>query len=122
MPESVINQIIANNLNKFMRQNNVTQLDLAEYMEVSQATISNWCKGIKMPRMDKIDKICNYFNIKRSDLMENKSDQSKSQTSFLLSDLEKEIITKYRQADDVDREMVHRILHMQESIKKKDLA
>lgn len=39
-------------------------------MNVSQATISNWCKGIKMPRMDKIDRICKYFNINRSDLMD----------------------------------------------------
>ena len=53
---------------------NKTQLDLAEYMNVSQATISNWCKGVKIPRMNKIDKIAEFFNIKRSDLMVDKEE------------------------------------------------
>lgn len=70
MSSSDINIRIAENLNQYMAKNNVTQLELAEYMNVSQATISNWCKGIKMPRMDKIDRICKYFNINRSDLMD----------------------------------------------------
>lgn len=70
MSSSDINIRIAENLNRYMAKNNVTQLELAEYMNVSQATISNWCKGIKMPRMDKIDRICKYFNINRSDLMD----------------------------------------------------
>lgn len=70
-----LNMVIANNITKQLELHNRTQLDLAEYMGVSQATVSNWCKGIKIPRMTKIDMICNYFDIKRSDLMNNKSEQ-----------------------------------------------
>ena len=54
-------------------------------MGVSQATVSNWCKGIKTPRMDKIDKICEFFNCKRSDLMEEK-DLSDEQSYYLNED------------------------------------
>lgn len=75
MSETELNMIIANNITKQLELHNRTQLDLAEYMGVSQATVSNWCKGVKMPRMTKIDMICNYFDIKRSDLMNNKSEQ-----------------------------------------------
>lgn len=75
MSETELNMVIANNITKQLELHNRTQLDLAEYMGVSQATVSNWCKGIKMPRMTKIDMICNYFDIKRSDLMNNKSEQ-----------------------------------------------
>lgn len=70
MSEHELNGIIANNITKQLELHNRTQSDLAEYMGVSQATVSNWCKGIKMPRMSKIDMICEYFHIERSDLMD----------------------------------------------------
>lgn len=74
MSEQEINEIIAQNLTKFLNRSGKSQIDLAEYMEVSQATVSNWCKGLKLPRMDKIDKICSFFNVSRSDLMNDGKD------------------------------------------------
>ena len=73
MSETEINRIISENLNRLMEKRGTTQLELAEYMGVSQTTISNWCKGVKMPRMDKIDKLCRFFHINRSDLMNDHS-------------------------------------------------
>lgn len=73
MINSDINMRIATNLNRLMEHHDVTQLELAEYMNVSQATISNWCKGSKMPRMDKIDKLCQFFNVSRTELMDSHS-------------------------------------------------
>lgn len=70
MTEPDINRIIANNITKYMDRLGKTQIDLATYMDVSQATVSNWCKGLKVPRMDKIDKICRFFGISRSQLMD----------------------------------------------------
>lgn len=75
MSEKELNKIIADNITRQMELNNRTQLELAEYMNVSQATVSNWCKGVKMPRMSKIDMICKFFNINRSDLMNDSSNQ-----------------------------------------------
>lgn len=72
MSNQELNKLIARKISYYMSQKNISQQDLADYMGVSQATISNWCKGSKMPRMDKIDKLCTYFNISRSDLMEDK--------------------------------------------------
>lgn len=69
MSENELNKIIAKNITKQLENHNRTQLDLAKYIGVSQATVSNWCKGLKMPRITKIDMICQYFNIDRSDLM-----------------------------------------------------
>ena len=75
MSEKELNKIIADNITRQMELNNRTQLELAEYMNVSQATVSNWCKGVKMPRMSKIDMICKLFDINRSDLMNDSSSQ-----------------------------------------------
>jgi len=75
-----INSVIAKNLNSLLAKTGKTQIDLSLFMNVSQATVSNWCKGLKMPRMDKIDKICSFFNISRSDLMEEKPEPTEIQS------------------------------------------
>lgn len=90
MSETEINSIIAKNILRYLEVRGKTQVDLAEYMNVSQATISNWCKGIKMPRMDKIDKICAFFNINRSDLLEDKSDVQ-NESGYYINDKTREI-------------------------------
>ena len=88
MSENELNKIIANNISKQLELRNLTQQDLAEYMKVSQATVSNWCKGIKMPRMSKIDMICEFFSIQRSELL-NESESTSSLTARDTRDIEK---------------------------------
>lgn len=72
MSGSDFNALFAKNLNYLLKMRNMTQAELAERMGVSTATTSNWCKGIKLPRMDKVDKMCAIFDCLRSDLMEDK--------------------------------------------------
>lgn len=69
MSEPTINQAIAGKLCYLLEKNRKSQENLAEYMGVSQATVSNWCNGIKLPRIDKLDLICKYFGVNRSDLI-----------------------------------------------------
>lgn len=53
-----------------------TQAELADYLGVTQASVSNWVNGVKIPRMDKIDKICEFLNCTRSDLLVGESQDS----------------------------------------------
>ena len=69
MSENEFNKIFADNLNFYLNLQGHTQADLAKYIGVSTASVSNWCKGIKLPRMDKVDKMCSFFQINRTDLM-----------------------------------------------------
>lgn len=91
MSEKEINTVIAKNLNYFLNKTGKTQIDLSLFMDVSQATVSNWCKGLKMPRMDKIDKICLFFNINRSDLMEDKSNDPVQKEQFSVHNTKKDL-------------------------------
>ena len=67
---NTFNEVFANRLQYYMDLNGMTQKDLAEKIGVSEASASNWIKGIKIPRADKVDKICSIFNCTRSDLVE----------------------------------------------------
>lgn len=70
MSEKELNQIIAVNISRLLDQQGKSQFDLADYVGVSQSAVSNWCKGKKTPRMSKIDKICEFFGVNRSDILE----------------------------------------------------
>lgn len=69
MSEQELNAIIAENITRLLNEQGKTQTDLAEYVGVAQATVSYWCTGQKAPRMTKIDKICQFFNVNRSELL-----------------------------------------------------
>ena len=68
--ENTMKKTFTDNLNRLLRIRSITQAELATYMEVSNTTINNWVKGYKVPRMDKVDKLCSFFKIKRSELLE----------------------------------------------------
>lgn len=106
--EQRINQLIAYNISKLLREKNRTQLELAEYLGVTQATVSNWCTGVKMPRMDKIDAICQFFDVKRSSLMEeddpSSSGESDQVDSLFIDDKEQHLIDVYRSLNNAGKQ------------------
>ncbi len=104
MSEKELNSIIAKNISKYLEIQSKTQSDLAEYIGVSQATVSNWCKGIKMPRMAKIDMICNFFSIKRSDLMNSTPDISSTPDFIQCQTKDEEtLVLSYRKLSDTNK-------------------
>lgn len=64
--------IFAKNLNRLLILHDIRQSDLVEYFGVSKSTVSAWCAGAKIPRMDKIEALSKYFGVKKSDLLEDK--------------------------------------------------
>ena len=75
MSEESAKKIFAKNLNYFMNLNDKKQIDLAKYMGSSTGLVSSWCRGEKMPRIDKLKAICDWFHIEMSDLLTDKSKQ-----------------------------------------------
>lgn len=100
MDEKSIQNIFSYNLRRLLMERNKTQLELSKYIGVSNTTINNYVKGYNMPRMDKIDKICRFFNIKRSDLLENKQISESQQTNAP---------EKLKSIDDIDFTGIDRI-------------
>lgn len=59
----------AKNLNHYMNINNKTQDDIVKELGINKSTISTWCRGLKMPRIESIKKLATYFKISTSLLM-----------------------------------------------------
>lgn len=70
MSEIEYKTIFSKKLKYYMQLRNKTQTDLVHDLHLSQSTVSNWCTGTKLPRMPKIQMLADYFNIEKSDLLE----------------------------------------------------
>ena len=78
MSEREFYQIFSERLRYYLTKYEMTQLELSKLLGVGTTSVYNWCNGIKTPRMDKVDAMCDIFHCKRSDLMEDKTTQSHS--------------------------------------------
>ncbi len=73
MSEDKIRKIFSKNLTNQLALHGKNQKDLVDFIHVSSSTVSNWCTGQKLPRMDKIQAIAGWLGINTSDLLEEKS-------------------------------------------------
>lgn len=70
MADDDFKKIFSKNLNDYMYRYNKTQTDLINDLNLNKSTVSTWINGIKIPRMDKIELLANYFGITKADLVE----------------------------------------------------
>lgn len=76
-------EIFARNLTYYMNRNKVNGVTLAKYMKVSSATVSDWMHGKKMPRVDKLKSLSNYFGINMTDLTDDDDEKSQQEKYYL---------------------------------------
>lgn len=72
MPEQKFNEVFSKRLRYYLTKFNMTQVELAKKLGVGTTSVYNWCNGIKTPRMNKVDAMCDLFHCRRSDLIEEK--------------------------------------------------
>lgn len=77
-------EIFAKNLKYYMDINNKDRNDLARDLEIPYTTITSWYNAEFYPRIDKIEILANYFDIKKSDLVENHDNFNKSTSSAIV--------------------------------------
>ncbi len=65
--------IFAENLNHYMKLNGKSRRDVCEALGFSYYTFTDWVKGKKYPRMDKVEMLADYFGILKSDLIEKRT-------------------------------------------------
>lgn len=68
-------EVFSKNLQMYMERSGKTQKEMAEMMGVTAPTFHEWVKGKKFPRIDKVQKLADYFGILKSDLIEEKQEE-----------------------------------------------
>lgn len=64
--------VFSANLQFYMQKYNKTRTEISEIMGVSVAMVSNYISCKKYPRMDKIKRLADYFNLTVSDLVQDR--------------------------------------------------
>ena len=103
--------IFARNLNRFMEAKKVSRYDVAKAVDSSYFAVSDWCRGYKYPRMDKVERLAEFFGVMKSDLIEEKLTEEQREDNEILAN----IIIRMRTDDDF-RQVVESIYRM-DSIK-----
>ena len=67
--------IFAENLNYYMKVNGKSRRDICDALGFSYYTFTDWVKGKKYPRMDKVEMLADYFGILKSDLIEKRTEE-----------------------------------------------
>ena len=65
-------EVFSKNLHFYLEMTDKTQKDVALAIGVTPASLNEWLKGKKYPRIDKIEMLARYFGILKSDLIEEK--------------------------------------------------
>ena len=69
-------KIMAKNIQHYMDLYNKTRNDICQDLGIKYTTFTDWIKANTYPRIDKIELMANYFNIEKSDLIEEHNKES----------------------------------------------
>lgn len=119
---------ISNRLKIAMTSQNLKQTDLVEKTGISKGALSSYISGRYIPKQKNIHLLAKALCVSESWLMGFDVPMERPQVyieqtlSPALSSTEFEIIKKYRKADNISKEMVHRALGIELKKEEKGLA
>jgi transcriptional regulator with XRE-family HTH domain len=62
--------ILARNLKKFISKSGKDRRVIAEELNLSYSTLTDWINGKKYPRINSIERLADYFGVSKSELIE----------------------------------------------------
>lgn len=74
-------ETMAKNIRYYMDLHNKTRQDMCDALGVKYTTFTDWINANAYPRIDKIEKMANYFHISKADLVE---EPTKKKTKFMI--------------------------------------
>jgi transcriptional regulator with XRE-family HTH domain len=113
-------EVFAKNLRKYMESRGITQKELAEKIGVSAPTMNDRLQAKKYPRIDKIEKLADYFGVLKSDLIEEKSEEhfEMQKTNDVITDIitrlrtDTEFLHLVRKLNSMEEEKLHSVIQM----------
>lgn len=105
--------VFAKNLKYYMERKGISQKELSEIIGVSAPTLNEWIKAKKYPRIDKVEKLANYFGCLKSDLIEEKEKPTDKVDE--LSPTKKALVARVMMMSPADLEKLEKMLDLLES-------
>lgn len=104
--------IFSHNLQKYMDLHRKTRRDLSDALDISYYTVTDWVKGKKLARMDKIEMLADYFGIQKSDLIEQQNEDIKKEPAMYdgLSENQKKLIEFAQTVPEDKAEMILKVM------------
>lgn len=94
-------EIFSKNLAYYMNKKGIDRNTLCADLDLKYTTVRDWLKGITYPRIGKIELLANYFNINKSDLIEDKTEKNNSISSKINFDPRQAILlSNYNKLND----------------------
>ena len=104
-------EVFAKNLKKYMELNGKSRREMCAALGYSYFTFSDWVNGKKMPRMDKVEQLANYFGILKSDLLEDKKETATDNGSGM-SESKKKLLALAEDCSDEDAEKMLQMMQI----------
>lgn len=94
--------IFAKNLKYYMDMHDIDRNDICKILDIPYTTLSDWLNAKKYPRIDKIEIMANYFNIQKSDLIENKEE---------FNELDQLLFSKAKELNDDEKRAIIQVMN-----------
>ena len=81
-------EVMAKNIRYYMEKRGLNAKDFSIELNFKYSTVLDWLNAKTYPRIDKIEMMANYFNIEKSDLVEDKDKEKENiDISIMVNDL-----------------------------------
>ena len=109
--------VLSKNLKKYISKSGKDRTTIAEELGLSYSTLTDWVNGNKYPRINNIEKLAIYFNVSKTDLIEDfdeiKKDNDRLATVIVKLRINKEllnVVEKLLSLDKAKLESLSRLL------------
>ena len=104
--------IMSSNIKHYMKVKGINAKELSKAITEPYTTVLSWIKADYYPRIDKIEKMADYFSVLKSDLIEDKRNQP---AQGELSYKKREFIKRVEGMSDAQLERLEQILALVEN-------
>lgn len=89
---SNLRKIFAKNFREILEEKGIQQNEIANALNLSGATVSDWTRGRGYPRIEAMERLAKYLNVPVTDLMVERGSEA-----IMLTEAEHTLISLYRQ-------------------------
>ena len=103
-------KIMGDNIQLYMDIMELSRKDFAKAIGEPYSSVTDWINGKTYPRIDKIQKMADFFGIEKADLVESR--EARNVQKMIKDDIEFDLIEAYWKADEITQKHVRLLLGM----------